>query len=557
MTRVWRRCTGDSCRLPLRSESTVPVAPIIPIKATFRALRHTLRPWFDQVYYLRHMRNLLLNIVLTFNVLLFAGPAVSVRAQAPAESDDVSGSVTISFVGNETDRRAEPEKDHETRIEQLESEIDQLRSQLSTIIEQTVEPADFQQLDSSENVNAIEQTSSYSTALQAPCQWCPQTMFSRTDEYPTVHWSGFLQLDIGWVTQDDTTSQAVGSLSSSTGLRRVRLRMQGNVREQTKYVVDLDFAAAGHPSFRDVALEFNDVPVVQNLQMGFFRQPFGMDAMTSGRELVFLERSAAFSLTPFRQTGISAFGQSEDERGSYNISAYRFPTDEFGVSMGGSGGWAFAGRVTRLLMYRDNGRKLIHIGGGYSFGDPANNTIQYDVQPSFFSTDPGREAEDESFNIVSTGPISTNTYSLFNLELAAANGPFRMQSEARWSSVSQRGGPHLLFPAAYAQMSYVFTGESHPYDRLEGIFHRVIPDCPFSVSHDGGGAVEAGVRWAYINLNDKNIVGGSLNSIGFILNWYLHRYSKFQFETDFPILNDPEFGQGHSIVWSIRSQIEF
>lgn len=38
-------------------------------------------------------------------------------------------------------------------------------------------------------------------------------------------------------------------------------RADGNIQEATSYVIDLDFAASGHPSFRNVGLTFHDVPV--------------------------------------------------------------------------------------------------------------------------------------------------------------------------------------------------------------------------------------------------------------------------------------------------------
>ena len=66
-------------------------------------------------------------------------------------------------------------------------------------------------------------------------------------EYPTVHWSGFLQVDSGWFIQDSASKAAVGDFEDKLGLRHVRLRAYGNIRRATSYVIDLDFAAAGHP----------------------------------------------------------------------------------------------------------------------------------------------------------------------------------------------------------------------------------------------------------------------------------------------------------------------
>ena len=63
-------------------------------------------------------------------------------------------------------------------------------------------------------------------------------------EYPTLQWSGFLQLDTGWVMRDSANSEAIGDIDSKTGLRRVRLRVEGDIRRDSSYLVDLDFAAS-------------------------------------------------------------------------------------------------------------------------------------------------------------------------------------------------------------------------------------------------------------------------------------------------------------------------
>ena len=375
--------------------------------------------------------------------------------------------------------------------------------------------------------------------------------------YPTVEWSGFLQLDTGWVGQDETNVATVGDFESSTGLRRVRLRIGGEARENATYVVDLDFAANGHPSFRDVMLSFHEVPVLQNLHFGYFQQPFGADALTSGRELLFLERPLPFAFDPFRQTGFNSQGTWNEENGTWAVSGFRFPTDEFGVNVGSSGGWAMAARATYLPIYASDGATLVHVGLDHSIGDPGDNVVRYQIQPGFFVTDPTQMPVDDPVPVfVDTGNIPTETFNLFNAELAGAVGPLLLQSEVRYSVIDQIGGGGLLFGGAYFQMGYVLTGERHTYDREVGIFERVVPTEDWQLGR-GGGAWELALGWSYIDLNDKNIAGGRLQTLIAGVNWYIGPHARFVINVIRAYLDDPTFGPSQATIAALRTQAEF
>jgi len=380
-----------------------------------------------------------------------------------------------------------------------------------------------------------------------------------TDQFPTINWSGFLQLDTGWIAQDEANKEAVGNVDASTGLRRVRLRVDGNVKEDTRYVIDLDFAASGHPSFRNVMLQFSDIPTFQNLDFGYFKQPFGMDGLTSGRELLMLERQLPFALAPFRQIGIATHGLNDNETVGWNVSTYRFPTDSFGVFQGGSGGHALAGRIYFIPLHESQTGRLVHIGMDYSVIEPGDNTIRYAIQPGFFTRDPGTGDEDDPGTVpvfLDTGDIPTDLVNLFNLELALSHGSFHMETEMRWSLVDQIGGPDLTFPGFYVQAGCILTGESRPYDVNQGVFRRVTPHRPFSLG-SGGGAYEVVVGYSILDLNNKNIDGGRGQLFTLGMNWYLHRYTKFQFEFSPFILETMDEGYSTAYVTALRTQVEF
>lgn len=373
-------------------------------------------------------------------------------------------------------------------------------------------------------------------------------------DYPTVNWSGFLQLDSGAILQDDENVATVGDIDAQVGLRRVRLRVFGDIRPETHYVVDLDFAASGHPSFRDVFLGFRDVPYVQNASFGYYKQPFGMDAETSGQELLFLERQAPFAFAPFRQTGFGIHGTHLDETITYAASWYTIPTDSFGVGTGD--GAAASTRLTALPYVNDSRGQLIHIGIGYGLGRPSDSIVRYAIEPGFFVTDPSSDDGGSVPVFVDTGDIPSRLYQLLNLELAAAAGPFRWQSETRFAFVDQIGGSGLAFGGTYFQLGLVLTGERPDYDKRRAIFHRVVPDDPFDFS-GGCGAWELAAGWSVIDLNDRNIAGGKMYATTLGLNWYLSEFTRFMLNLSPVLLDDPAFGKSHAFVIGTRFQASF
>jgi len=395
---------------------------------------------------------------------------------------------------------------------------------------------------------------------QRSCIHCQQTGKNgkNGDKYPTLAWGGFLQLDTGWVSQDAANVAAVGDVHAQTGLRRVRLRASGWVRQDVSYVVDLDFAASGHPSFRDVKFTLHDRPIVQNVAVGYFQQPFGLDAMTSGRDLVLMERQLPFAFAPFRQPGIGSHGTALDRTVTWSHSGFAYPTNEYGVSEGGNGGWAYAARVTALAYDDPAARALLHVGGSYCFEDPGNDEVRYSIQPGFFVTDPTDGAVGEVPVFVDTGVIPTQNVNLTGAELVAIWGPLSFQSEAVSSLVNPEAGPQLGFGGASAKLGYVLTGESHQYHRRRGVVGGVTPAVEVSSFFDlTGGAWEATAGWAWIDLDDQSVQGGELQTVIVGLNRYMSSHTKLQLNVIRALLDDPAIGPSAATVVALRAQAEF
>ena len=209
--------------------------------------------------------------------------------------------------------------------------------------------------------------------------------------FPTVRVTGFFQADSGWFAQDAANIVAVGDIQDGTDFRRARLAATGDVADNVGYMVEFDFGFPGRPSFMDVWMELRDLPLLQNVRIGNYRQPFGLDGLTSVKDLTFIERGLPFAFLPFRQVGAMAHGTNDAEDVTWAVSGFRFPTDFFGGQIGDNGGYGLATRLTGLLV--DNGKQgVLHAGGAYSVIDPASDRVRYLTPPEFFISETGGAA---------------------------------------------------------------------------------------------------------------------------------------------------------------------
>lgn len=424
--------------------------------------------------------------------------------------------------------------DMQTQLAAMQQQIDALQTE----VEQTPEP-------------------------QPEIIYCPS---APKPKFPTVRLTGFFQADAAWVHQDATNRAAIvdgtpiGDIQDGMDFRRARLAAAGQAWDNVSYMLEMDFAFPGRPSFMDVWLDIDQVLGNNHIRIGHFRQPFGMDGQTSARELTFLERGLPFAFIPLRQIGAMFYGHSEDEVATWALSGFRFPTGPYGGNVGDNGGYGMATRLTGLLINRENSCGLLHIGGGYSFIDPANDVVQYRNQPEVFVSESGGGVP---FGVpsafpafVDTGAIAADNTNLFSAELAMSYGSFYAQSETIYAVVNQPAGPTVTLPGAYVHGGYFLTGESRVYNGKNGVFGRVKPRS--NVGKDGGiGAWEIAGRWSYLDLNDANVQGGRLNDLTAGLNWYLNPYTKFQWNYIYAMLDNPTNGDSDAGIVAMRAQVDF
>ncbi len=378
--------------------------------------------------------------------------------------------------------------------------------------------------------------------------------------FPSIKVTGLGQIDAVWFNQDAVNRALLGDIQDGADIRRARLGASGDLAANVGYFAELDFAFMQRLNVTDVYVDIRDVPLLQTVRVGRWRLPFNMDALTSVKELQFLERSLPFTFAPFRQIGAGFQGITQDETTTWAAAVFRFPTDEFGGNVGDNGGYSMAGRLTHAIPLGPRSTNTaLHFGGAYSFLDPANDGLNYATPPEIGigetggGVPPGVPTSVPPF--VNTGFLDVSTANLFDAELAWTSGAWQFQSEIVYALVNQIGGPALAFPGAYAQIGYLLTGETRPYNWKRAVLGRVIPRRNFGGG--GMGAWEIAFRWSRIDLSDANIDGGVLNDLTAGVNWYLNARAKFQLNYIHAFLERPDTVNSDANIVAVRTQFDF
>ena len=393
---------------------------------------------------------------------------------------------------------------------------------------------------------------------------------------PVVKLSGFFQADAGFFHQDTNSVATLGRLQNGADFRRARLQALGNVADNISYSIEFDFGFPGRPSFMDVWMQVDKLPLLGNVRVGQYRQPFSMTAWDSIKQLTFLERPLPFlAFVPFRRLGVMSFDTNSDESMTWAFAVFRANADQYGNDIGNSGGFGGSARVTWLPMDFDEAHYM-HLGLGYDYSAPGNNSAFFRTPPEFFlgsqltagfvgtSGLPTPGAIDGVPFFANTGPQMVQNFQLLGPEWAGSVGSFHYQTEAVLALVDQINGPTAYLPSAYAQAGIFLTGEHRPYNKQMGAFGTVEPRQPFVRCNSSGcccgegwGAWEVAGRWSYVDLNDKNIAGGRLTDYTFGLNWYLHTHAKFQFNYIHAELVHPTLGESHTNIFATRCHLDF
>ena len=321
--------------------------------------------------------------------------------------------------------------------------------------------------------------------------------------------------------------------------RRARLFAAGMLYERIKFKAQYDFAG-GDADFKDLYLELVKIPILGGLRIGHFHEQFSLSELTSSKYITFMERALPVeAFAPSRNLGFMVHNSVFDGRATWAGGIYK-DAGSFGDAKENNT-WNITIRLTGTPWFADDGKKLFHLGGAYSYRNPNNQSVRFRAHPESHL----------SPRLVDTGTITgVDSVNQFGGEMALVFGPLSLQGEYILADVDRNSGMNPSFDGYYVYASYFLTGEPRPYKK--GIFHRVKPKRDFLSDH-GIGAIEVAGRYTSLDLSDKGISGGEIDDISIGLNWYLHPHARVMVN----YVNADLDGVDEGSFYMARFQIDF
>jgi phosphate-selective porin OprO and OprP len=494
-------------------------------------------------------------------LLLLAAPGGHVAGAEPSAALAARLAVVEAQLAEVLSQRAGPSNHFEHADVVVDSDVDEAM------------PVDA--FDSAARSSGWEVVHERSAAPAKPAG--PPPPSAEPKKFPTVTVNGVFQADAGFFDQDPSSKQSFGDLQDGADFRRARLSAKGSVTDLMNYFVQMDFAFFGRPTFTDLWLEQTQLPVLGNVRVGQWKQPFSLEVVSSFRYTTFMERSLLFQpFTPFRHLGAGFYNHSDNLRATWAASIFRSGQDQFGGSISDDGGLGLAERFTWLPYYDEasDGRDYLHLGVAHFFSAPPNERFNFRTVPEIYVGEnaagvvgTSEVAAPGAFNgtpfFASTGSLVVDHYHVLGAELLWVRGPLSVQSEAMVALVDRPGGDTAALPGAYTQVGYFLTGEHRPYDRKQGQIDRLNPHADFyrvctpAGVATGPGAWELAARLSWIDLNDQDIHGGELVDATAGVNWFLNPYCKLVFNYIHAFADDPGVGHSDANIYAMRAQLDF
>ncbi len=368
---------------------------------------------------------------------------------------------------------------------------------------------------------------------------------------------GRVMTDFAWFDQARPLELAFGDEEDAAEFRRARIRLQGDVYDDLFYKLQFEFAGDDPVAFKDVYAGLKNIPYLGRLTVGHVKEPFGLEQLTSSNHVTFMERSLPDALAPGRNLGAMLSNDAFNKRLAWAAGVYK-ETDDWpsGDDADEDQGWAVTGRLSGLPWYREEGRKLLHLGAAYSHRNPDGANYRIRQRPEAHLAN--RYVNTDGIEGYRIRDAWADDVDLWGLESALVYGPFSVQGEYMLTQVETALADEVDFDGYYVQAGYFLTGEHRAYKLGSGKFDRLEPKHNFSMrgKEGGWGAWELALRYSAIDLDDDGIRGGQEHNWSLGLNWYLNPNARVMFNYIMADI-DHDLYAGDLDIFQTRFQIDF
>jgi phosphate-selective porin OprO/OprP len=339
-----------------------------------------------------------------------------------------------------------------------------------------------------------------------------------------ITFEGLVQTDMDWYSEDLSSPVFDNDIkdgdSADYNLRRAELILKGKGPGMWNWVLGYD-AFANKFLDANVAYRMGD----NFFTVGQYKQPNSLEELTSTKNNDFQSKAMTTNLFAVaRRVGASYAYLGQNFGGSASIYGNELTPNE-SPSLGTGNGFGVRGYYAPI----NSDAHFLHFGLSYIDMDVRNSSDQeiarLRVRP---------DADLSAARLIDTGNFSAESLSVFGIETAYVQGPFKFQGEYMDNTFSRPTGfADFNANSFYAYGVWNITGETWGYKT--GLITTPLPNNPSL------GMWQVGIRYDNANLNDgkvdytiptapvvTGILGGEEDNWTLGVNWYWRSNFKVQ-----------------------------
>ena len=431
-------------------------------------------------------------------------------------SGTIAGGLALAVMAAAPQAQAKAMSDQEA--EALRNEVATLRERLELLEKRLAEPQAAAEAPPQAAASTPAPSGAPASAPATRIEWKGSPRFVEGDKAFKV--KGRIQADANYVSHPGGLDDR--GLGFSNEFRRIRLGGEGKLGAGFGYKLELELSD-NSVDLVDTFVTYENGPWLVTL--GNQNPLWGLDELTGDTTGSFMERAAFTDAFNFeRRLGLSA----QYETGAFLAQAGVF-TDDIGALSNDSDGPAGGDENNshsldgRLVYAPKIGPKdaqtQLHFGASAHWRRlkrVSDSPVRYRQRPFVHST---------NTRLIGTPALDVREETSHGFEIAAIRGPWHMAAEGHWFRAARIGAPAVRFRGGYAEVGYFLTpGDTRSYDN--GIFGAAKPKNPLG-KNGGIGAVQFNLRYDYLDLDSRDVRGGTQNGYLAALVWTPIQYLRF------------------------------
>ncbi|HUR41927.1 MAG TPA: porin [Verrucomicrobiae bacterium] len=337
---------------------------------------------------------------------------------------------------------------------------------------------------------------------------------------------------------------AGGAWASDTRVRRMRLGVGGDLDPDWEWLFVLDINNDSGRATLDTGQITYKGFTLADLNIGRFKRPFLLDALTSSKWTSGLERSLIYDVTRSHVSDFSLMASKLYDVGTTGkLSWYAAVLNEGvedyagGQNAAGKDQYQFYAR-TAWAPWAGKG-DVLHFGAAVGEINPANgSTIDIATRLGVSA------AESHVLSYAVNGDRQGGVEGLYIL------GPLSLQSEYVLRQLGLIDGDKADLAGGYLQATWTLTGESRQYKPYPARPDSVVPDGDHSY-----GAIELVTRFDHIDLERPGLDSATADLFTVGANWYLNKH--LHLKLNYLNVKGDNFGTSEAKGSAVTTRIAF